>query len=463
MTSTVEGTSRVTIVAPGTQLDLALPADVPLADLLPALLRHAGEELADDGVEHQGWVLRRLGGLPLETGRTPAQLDLRDGEMLYFTPRADAPPEVVFDDVVDAVATGTQRRRGRWAIADTRRTATWFTLAAMVGGLAAVLFAGPPQRPGSLIAIGLGVVLLTVATLVSRVGGDSRTGALFGLVAVGYGAVGGLLLLAGERDLPALAAPHLLVTATFLLVFGAVATLGVGDYPQVFLGTAAAGVALGAAAGICLAFGAGPAVAAAVVSTVTFGSIPAYPMLSYRLAGLPVPSIPTGPEDLKTDTSSVEGRRVLALSDRATEYLSGLIHTASLVVLTGIVVIVLQGGWQGRILATLLSVLLMLRARPVPGRSHRFPVLVAGAAGLGAVATAAFVTAGLGGRLGLILAGLAFAALISAVYGLVVAGRRLSPVWGRLLDVIEILLIVALVPVAGWVAGLYGWVATVGR
>ena len=35
------GLSRITIVAPRTRMDLALPSDVPLADLLPTLLRYA--------------------------------------------------------------------------------------------------------------------------------------------------------------------------------------------------------------------------------------------------------------------------------------------------------------------------------------------------------------------------------------------------------------------------------------
>jgi len=58
--------SRVTIVAPATRVDLALPANVPLATLLPTLLRYAGEELPDDPAAQAGWVLTRLGGRVLE-------------------------------------------------------------------------------------------------------------------------------------------------------------------------------------------------------------------------------------------------------------------------------------------------------------------------------------------------------------------------------------------------------------
>ncbi|WP_374216088.1 EsaB/YukD family protein, partial [Frankia sp. AiPs1] len=41
------GLARVAVVAPGRRIDLALPELVPLGALLPAVLRHAGEEALD--------------------------------------------------------------------------------------------------------------------------------------------------------------------------------------------------------------------------------------------------------------------------------------------------------------------------------------------------------------------------------------------------------------------------------
>src|SRR4051812_6756067 len=63
------GLARVTISAPQRRVDVALPEHVPLAELLPEVLRHAGEGLADDGEKHGGWVLRRTDGLPLATAQ----------------------------------------------------------------------------------------------------------------------------------------------------------------------------------------------------------------------------------------------------------------------------------------------------------------------------------------------------------------------------------------------------------
>ncbi|SBT69076.1 type VII secretion integral membrane protein EccD [Micromonospora sediminicola] len=452
------GLSRITIVAPRTRMDLALPSDVPLADLLPTLLRYAGEDLADEGVRHGGWSLSRLGGQPLDGGRTAAQLGVRDGEVLYFNPRAATAPEIVFDDVVDAVATSTTQRAGAWQVGTTRSFAVLLAGSTLAAGAVATLFTGPPQLPGALAALVVAVALLVGAAVLSRAAGDSRTGAVLALVGVGYAAVGGLLVLAGDRPLDDLAGPHVLLAATAVVVFGAVAALAVGDRLPLFLGAVGVGAAVGLGAVLSLAFGIGAAASAAVVATVAFGALPALPMLAYRLARLPVPSIPTGPEDLKTDTESVDGPSVLRDSERADGFLTGLLWTVSLLVLGGEVVLALDGRLPAVLLCLVLALLSLLRARPFLGRGQRTPVLLAGTVGLGLTALAVFAAGSTPVRLGLVLGGLTVVAVISLVYGLTVAGKRISPVWGRTLDIVEILLIVALVPLAVWVCGMYGWI-----
>ncbi|MEU3452344.1 type VII secretion integral membrane protein EccD [Micromonospora sp. NPDC006766] len=454
------GLSRITIVAPRTRMDLAVPSDVPLADLLPTLLRYAGEDLADEGVRHGGWSLSRLGGQPLDGGRTPAQLGVRDGEVLYFNPRAAAAPEIVFDDVVDAVATATNQRPGTWQVGTTRGFAVLFAGAALAAGAAAALFAGPPQLPGALAALVVAVALVVSAAVLSRAAGDSRTGAVLAMGGLGYAAIGGLLVLAGDRKLTDLASPHVLLAATAVVLFGAVAALAVGDRLPLFLGTVGVGAAVGFGAVLCMAFSIGAAAAAGVVATVAFGALPALPMVAYRLARLPVPSIPTGPDDLKTDTESVDGPQVLRKSERADAFLTGLLWMVTLVALGGQVVLADNGRLPAVLLCLLLALLSLLRARPFTGRAQRTPMLLAGTLGLGLTAAATFCAGQLPVRLGIVLGGLLLAAVISLIYGLTVAGKRISPVWGRLLDIIEILLIVALVPMAAWVCGLYGWIVS---
>src|SRR3954454_17111221 len=98
------GLARVTISAPQRRVDVALPEHVPLAELLPDLLRHAGEGLADDGERHGGWLLRTVDGAAL----TPAQglhpQGVRDGAVLHLVPARTEWPELEYDDVVEAIA-----------------------------------------------------------------------------------------------------------------------------------------------------------------------------------------------------------------------------------------------------------------------------------------------------------------------------------------------------------------------
>ncbi|GIF14952.1 type VII secretion integral membrane protein EccD [Actinoplanes teichomyceticus] len=457
----VGGLTRVTIVAPRTRMDLALPADVPMADLLPTLLGHAGEDLADEGAKNGGWSLNRLGQAPLDSSRTPLELEIRDGEVLYFTPRNAAAPEVLFDDVVDAVATGTQNREGRWEVVHTRRFAAWFAAAMALAGAVALLFAGPPQLPGALVGLLAAVALLATAAVLSRAAGHTGSATLVALTGLGYATVGGLLVLAGDRELTELAAPHLLLAATTLMVAAAAATVAVGASGPLFLGTLGVAGALGLGTGICLAFGVAPAAGAAVAAALAFALVPALPMLAYRLARLPIPSIPTGPEDLKTDDDVVDGQRILQLSDRADRFLTGLIATVAAIIGGASLVLVLGGRTQNIVLCAVLALLLMLRARPLLTQAQRLPMLGAGSLALALAAYGLFQHGGVALRLTAVVGGLVAAAAASLIYGTAVAGRRISPVWGRLLDIAEILLIVAVVPLVAWVCGLYGWILTV--
>src|SRR3954453_18233626 len=163
--------ARVTISAPQRRVDVALPEHVPLAELLPEVLRHAGEGLADDGEKHGGWVLRRTDGVALTTaqglypqgvrdGEGRTLVPARDGEVLHLVPARDDWPELEYDDVVEAIAEGARRRGMVWTPASTRAA----TLAggAMLLGLSlfAVLAAGPSWSGAAYVALGVALLLM---------------------------------------------------------------------------------------------------------------------------------------------------------------------------------------------------------------------------------------------------------------------------------------------------------------
>ena len=149
------GLARVTISAPQRRVDVALPEHVPLAELLPEVLRHAGEGLADDGEKHGGWLLRRTDGVALATAQGLFPQGVRDGEVLHLVPARDDWPELEYDDVVEAIAEGARRRGTVWTPASTR------TATLLAGGGAARARAGRGAAAGpawgGAAFVGLGV------------------------------------------------------------------------------------------------------------------------------------------------------------------------------------------------------------------------------------------------------------------------------------------------------------------
>ncbi|GIJ68190.1 type VII secretion integral membrane protein EccD [Virgisporangium ochraceum] len=454
------GLSRVTVVAPRMRVDLALPTDVPLADLLPTVLRYAGTDLADEQSARDGWTLARLGGRSLDISSTPAQLEVRDGELLYLRPRGQEAPTVVFDDVVDAVATATRDRSGRWNAATTRVVGLAFAVLALLGGAALALLAGPPHVPGASAALGLTVALLVVAVLLARVAGDVAGATTFAFVAAVYAAVGGLLVLAGDRPVGELSAPHVLCAATAVMLTVAAASIGVARSAPAFLfgGICAGGVFL--ACVICLLFDATPAGAAALTVSLALVLLPLLPMFAYRLGRLPVPTVPTDRAALTQDAETVDGADVLRRADRADGYLGALLGALAAVT-GGAAVVVASDGVGGLALCSVLGLLLLARARWFISRVQRLPLIAGGGVAVGAALVAAFTAVDATTRLTAILGTLLVVAAVSVGFVLAGGRRPSSPIWGRVVDIVEVVLIVAVIPLVLWVSGLYAWIRSV--
>lgn len=453
------GLSRVTVVAPRSRVDLALPSDVPLADLLPTVLRYAGTDLAEDAAARHGWTLSRLGGVVLDSSHTPAQLDVRDGELLYLRPRGDDAPRLVFDDVVDAVATAARDRAGRWTPATTRVVGLAVGTLVLLAGAAGVLLAGPPHPAGAATGLAMAAVLTIVAVVMARAVGDRRAAIAFALDGIGYAGVGGLLLLAGDRSIGDLSAPHVLVAATMVVVFTVVAAVGVADAGPVFLCVGICAAGLFVAAAVASVSGAGVATSAAVTVTVALAFLPVLPMLAYRLGRLPMPSLPGDADQLRRDDEPVDAMRVLGLADRADDYLAALLTALSVV--GGVAAVaVWSGGVPGVALSTVLGLLFLARARWFGQRKQRLPLLVSGVVALSAAAVTVAVEHP-GARLLVAVAAAVAVAGASVGFALAAGRRPSSPLWGRALDMFEVVLILAVIPLALWVADLYSWIRSI--
>jgi type VII secretion integral membrane protein EccD len=101
---------RVSVHVDGGQADIALPADIPVGQLIPSLydiLSDSGAPLVRSLTQHPPTCLCQPGRPPLDPAMTLSQLGIRDGSLLLLAPTAvdPVPVQVVYAaDAVEQVA-----------------------------------------------------------------------------------------------------------------------------------------------------------------------------------------------------------------------------------------------------------------------------------------------------------------------------------------------------------------------
>jgi type VII secretion integral membrane protein EccD len=458
---TAAGLTRLVVFAPKRRLELATPDQLPVAHLLPGVLRHAGEELADEGLAHEGWVLRRADGSLLDARASFAAQQVRDGEVVHLVPRRLEWPETTYDDIVDAIAAGARRRGARWAGGATRVAGLELAGIALLVGLAAAAFAGPPWTMTAVLTLLTAGALLVTGTLLSRALADAGAGADVAAAAMPYAFLGGLLLLADE-SLLAVGAPHLLTGSALLVVAGVAGHLGTGEHGRLFVAGILAGGCGLVGAGAPLVFsGFDAAASAALVLSLGLLFSPLLPTVALRIGRIPLPDLPQTPEDLVADASLPDRRSVDAATARTDEVLTGGLLGLAVVGVICLVALAESGRVTGQVLAAVVSVAFLLRSRFHVSVRHRVPLLALGATGLAAVGVALGVAGG-PDRITLSLPVIVAVALLALAAGLTYRRRPPSPRLGRFADILDVLLTLAVVPLAADLVGLYGYVRGLG-
>ena len=458
---------RLIVISSNRRVELAVPTNVPITDLLPSLLGHLGPSLADTGLDHEGWVLQRLGEPPLEEDLDAAALDLRDGETLYLRPRSDQIPPPDFDDLIDGIATGMRERSGIWRPEMTRWAGRLFLALVLLTGMIAIAVPGPtPIRATVAAALTLlgsseqaspDVPVGTHHRLSSSRSGPSdtrpspvcsrpvstspaaRRGVLDGLGAVNAAcAIGAALPVA------------------FL------AALLIGRAGPVLAAVLAA--ALSAAPGLVLAIGwSDSAASAAGVIGVASGLLAlAVPRTAFRLSGMRLAPLPTSSDQLQEDIDPEDSTRVLDRTISADRYMTGMYLGLAATSGVAVVALALSDGWAPPTLAALIALSGVLAARPMTSCWHRLagalpsmiamPTLVATVGTSLSDQTRMLTTA--------IAIPLAVLTLVMATVTLPV--RRASPSWGRLGDITQTCVTIAQIPVLLAIFGLYGAARAIG-
>jgi type VII secretion integral membrane protein EccD len=295
-----------------------------------------------------------------------------------------------------------------------------------------------------------------VSAALSRAVGDSSAGALIGYAALPYAFVAGLFALAGGSGTAGLGAPHLLAA---LACTALVATIGgtvVADGVAGFLGTAIAAMAGAVGAAVVMVFGIPAAGTAAMAATLLISLSPLIPTLSFRLARVPLPALPTNADELRADNQRLDSDGVLQRTAQARRYSTGMVIGITLTTLGSVGFLITEDGWMAATTAVMLSLVLLLRARVFHGLGQRLWLLCGGLAGLVAVGITQSVGVGTVAAAAIVM-GLLWLAMLVVGLGLWLPTGRPSPFWGRAGDLVDVVLLVALFPLALGVLDVYTW------
>jgi type VII secretion integral membrane protein EccD len=438
------GLRRVSVHAGTAVADLALPAGVPVAVLIPSIV----DVLDDHGTNASGALEARRyqlscpGAAPLITSATLAQNGIRDGAVLVLTQSCAPPPAPRLDDVAEAVSTALDAA-GRTGTALRRRQAARVASAVAaacltgIGALALVRNALSTNVTGTTVGVvaSAGVLALLFAAVAHRAYGDAIAGLALSVIAAAFAAVAGFLAVPGSPGLPSV---MLAATATVATSVLAMRVSGCGAVTLTAVACVAAIVALAALAGVITA---APLRALGSVSALaSLGLLGVAPRASIVLAGLS-PRRPPAPD---LDAKVI----------RADNWLASLLAALLTMAAAGAIVTVLAGAPRLCCIAfgALTGALLMLRAGSDDGR-RTLAFLVCGIA----VAATTFGVVALSMlRSGSWTAAATAALAAAAIYlGFVAPSISLSPVLRRGVEALECLALVAMVPLTSWVCGLY--------
>ncbi|HKE67227.1 MAG TPA: type VII secretion integral membrane protein EccD [Micromonosporaceae bacterium] len=472
---------RVTVETPDRRVDVALPDRVPVATLLPALLAAGGDELADRGALHAGWVLRGTTGTPIDTGQGLADQGVRDGDVLCLGYADESWPELDYDDAVEVIALGASRRGRRWDGRATRAAAIVAAVVLYAAAIVAIGSSGPPWTVPTVAAFAFGALLIAASVVAARAYRDVGVGTLLGALALPYAFLGGALaghslagaahsVTGGAREpLTSLAntPAELAVGSVVVIVFAIAAALGVGRVRPAFVAAGVAG--FGGLVDAIVGLSATPVRAAAVVLGVLVLFAGLVPSLAARLGGLPRPRVAAPPAtgaalagadpyestdglSSRARSGPVDTSALFTAVSRTDDMLTGLLIGVALAAAAAAVVLAVGGGWPGRLLLLAAAGAFALRGRMYAALRHRAVVL----------ATAGLVAAPLVG-VGIFAgaAALPLAAVIG-VAGLITIGlgaangdEERTPHLGRLADLAEVVSLAAIVPLVCVVLGLY--------
>ncbi|GAA4493352.1 hypothetical protein GCM10023191_030660 [Actinoallomurus oryzae] len=436
---------RVTVEGPQRRVDMALPVDVPFADLLPVILSYSGRDLAEVGLEHDGWVLQRLDETAIDASMTPAQVSLTHGDVLYLRPAMRQLPEFSVGEA------------GAPEGADSGSAEGLSTLTVSVTGgvpaaaVAVLLLGGFPWIAATAVAGALALVFLGLGAVAARRPWASGIGLACRLGALPLALLSGL----HTTDLAHLDLPHAL-TGLGALASAALAGAVLAD-GAVPVFSAVAGVALAgtAATGLALIVPELSVAAAVALVTTVVPAVQRTVQWTTRRIRARTPHVPMQLEEAPPEPRG-------AWSYRAEGVVTGLALSTGVTGALAVGILAFSGGGFAWAVGAALPLVLLIRARDTRSDLTGHTLVLSGTAGL------ALLLIGLS-RASLPLAAVLLAVLIAGAATFVAVClwrsrrprepypsviRRPAP-WSRTLGVTEATLMLASVLLAVALAGVF--------
>ncbi|MFC9966066.1 type VII secretion integral membrane protein EccD [Nocardia ignorata] len=462
--------ARVTILAKHTQVDMAIPVDVPVALVIPSVVdmvaaHSRSNDFDNDGERYEPaeWVLARIGHPPFSNSLSLGEHGVRDGELLMLESASHTAPTPLFDDIMYNVAIADAEHYRSWTPKTARITGSVLAALTMLVGCFGLLAApdGVPFWVSGSLALFVAVLCVIAGTVLSRMYGDTSAALVLGGCALPTAFTGGMMLVPDHYGWA-----NLLLGAA---LFGATAVLawrvtGVGL--ALFIGAAAISVFVVPAALVGLLTDQPVKAIGAVVAALALAGLSLSPRVSMLLAKLPLPPVPSPGTPIDPTEDDPDDHRALptldnlrARSERARNYLAGLVSATTLVTVVGALLATNPTAddpyWPGIALALVCAVVLMFRSRTYAG-AEQAVVLIAGGS---AIVLLMLIGVAVGMEQPLVVFGAALVILVAAlIIGLIVPNQSATPPMRRAAELIEYGFVAAVLPLVFWVADLYSLV-----
>lgn len=431
---------RVSIIGDDRRMDVSIPGAVPLVEVMPSVVRGLG--VLDPTLVHGGFRLSRASGEELDPSLSATAQSVHDGDVLTLTRGHHTAESRIYDDITEAVLDATSDMHRPWSATDNTRAALATSLTFLALSLVLLLRAGDGFAWTALVAGG-GAIVLLVASAVLGWLGSRESGDAFAVAAAVYAAAAGYL---AAPSGPLWGWP-LAVSAGAALLAGIVAAASRPRQPEYALIGAVWGVVIGVPA-LVAAIWPGATISAYVVTVAVAGALGnLLPWLALSSTRIRIISAQTE-QEVYADPVAVDGDAVKARAASGARVLIALRIGVGAAVITATPLVASLDA-AGALLITLVFLGMMFQSRQAFARNAVFVIMTIGTVGLAVAGLTVLATQPALQPAMLVL----LIAATAVVTSLTLLNPRARVKLARAADAIEVVVLVAIVPLGVFAAG----------